>query len=102
LHQEEITSIFINETEAFLEGNLYYYDEYEKIRNKISVKSYYDDFGKIDFFVEATPEIKIGEQIFYTETITKSAQFSSEFQECYDFLNKVIAKNQKVLWEFSG
>lgn len=98
--KEKLYSIKIDEVESIIEGDLFYYENYEKVRNKIQLKSYLGDYGKIDFLIEVTPQIEINNQRFYTRSITKAQQFEGEFKKCYDFLDEAIKQNKKVLWEF--
>jgi len=99
LNEEEEISIIINGVKAFAECDIYYYDNYKSIRNKIHLRSYWEDTGKIDFYVSVEPEIIINKQKFYTKTISKAQQFEDEFEKIYDFLNEAIKLNKKVLWE---
>jgi hypothetical protein len=97
---DEIEYLMIEDMKAHIEGNLFYYENYHSLRDKILIKSYYDDFGKIDFYVEVKAEIQIDNKTYFTNTITKAAQFKDQFQLCYDFLDQAIKANKKVLWEF--
>jgi len=45
--KEEIGYVMIDNVKGHIEGDLYHYDDYERIRNKIHIKSYLEDFGKI-------------------------------------------------------
>jgi|GEM_PF-2762572 len=96
---DEVNRLIIDDVEAHVEGDLFYYEDYPKVRNKIHLKSYYDDFGKVNLYVDATPEVHIAGQKYYSKTITKAQQFAGEFKLCYDFLNQAIKQNKKVLWE---
>ncbi|WP_348737402.1 hypothetical protein [Tenacibaculum sp. 190524A02b] len=98
--KEELYSLNIDGVESIIEGDLFYYENYEKVRNKIQFKSYLEDYGKIDFLIEVTPQIEINNQRFYTRSITKAKLFEGEFKQCYDFLDEAIKQNKKVLWEF--
>lgn len=95
---EEI-NIVINGVKGFIEGDIYYYENYKNIRNKIHVRSYWEDTGIIDFYVSVEPEIIINEQKFYTKTISKAQQFEDEFNKIYTFIDEAIKLNKKVLWE---
>lgn len=97
---DEIEYLMIEDVKAHIEGNLFYYENYHSVRDKIHVKSYHDDFGKIDFYVEVKPEIKIDNKTYFTKTLTKAEQFKDEFKLCYYFLDQAIKANKKVLWEF--
>lgn len=108
----EIGEVVINNVNATIEGDLFNYIDfekittdnpfevdYEKIRNKIHIKSYLEDYGKVNFFVDVEPIIFIDEKKYFTKTISKAEQFKEEFQRCYDFLDKAIKLDKKVLWE---
>ncbi len=97
---DEIGIIEINQVKAHIEGDLYFYDNYANFRNKIHVKSYHENFGKVDFFVDVKPEIEITGKVYFTKSITKSEQFKDEFKKCYNFLDSAIKTGKKVLWEF--
>ncbi len=96
----EIGYTKINGIKAHLEGDLFYYENYEKVRNKINVKSYFKDYGKVDFFVEVKPEIEIAGKRYFTKSITKAEHFKDEFAACYSFLDLAIKAGKRVLWEF--
>ncbi len=107
----EIGYVSINNVEATIDGDLYCHIDfeniltdnpsgkvdYEEIRNKINIKSYGKDYGKVNFFVDVEPIIFIDGKRYFTKTISKAEQFREEFQRCYDFLDKVIELNKKVL-----
>lgn len=95
--KDEIYYVTIGNIEGAIEGDLFYYDDYDKVRNKIHVKSYLEDYGKIDFLVEVKPTIQINDISYYTKSISKAEQFEKEFKACYDFLDKAIKANKKVL-----
>ncbi|WP_435263425.1 hypothetical protein [Tenacibaculum sp. nBUS_03] len=97
---EEVGSILIDGIEGLIEGDLYHYDNYENVRNKIHIKSYNDDYGKIDFYLDIKPMIKFNDTKYFTKSITKAEQFKKEFEACFDFLDQAIKANKKVLWEF--
>lgn len=98
--KEETSFVTIDNVEAYIEGNLYYYDNYDSVRNKIHIKSYHDNYEKIDFYIDVKPEIKINNITYFTKSITKADQFESEFNACFNFLEQAIKTNKKVLWEF--
>jgi hypothetical protein len=98
--ENEVERITIDGIEALVEGDLFYDSDYANIRNKLQIKSYYDDFEKINLKLTVTPEIVINNKTYYTKSISKASHFKYEFKQCYDFLNQAIAQNIKVLWEF--
>jgi hypothetical protein len=98
--ENEVERITIDGIEALVEGDLFYDSDYANIRNKLQIKSYYDDFEKINLKLTVTPEIIIHNKTYYTQSISKASHFKYEFKQCYDFLNRAIAQNKKVLWEF--
>ena len=98
--KNEVNSIIINDVKTLIEGDLYFYDNYSEVRNKIHLKSYLDDYGKIDFFVDINPKILIDNKLYFTKTISKAEQFKEDFNRCYHFLDKAINNNQRILWEF--
>jgi hypothetical protein len=98
--ENEVEKITIDGIEALVEGDLFYDTDYANIRNKIQIKSYYDDFEKINLKVEVASKLTIDNRIFYAKSITKAAYFKSDFEQCYAFLNQAISLNKKVLWEF--
>ncbi|WP_338764565.1 hypothetical protein WAF17_22135 [Bernardetia sp. ABR2-2B] len=99
--------------EANIDGDLFHYIDfenivtdsplgkidYEEIRNKINIKTYGEDYGKVNFFIDIKPIIFIDGKKYFTKTISKAEQFREEFQRCYDFLNKAIELDKKILWE---
>lgn len=97
--RDEISYVNIDGIEAHLEGDLFYYDSYASFRNKIHVKSYLEDYGKVDFFVEVKPEIAIAGKRYFTKSITKAEEFKDEFNKCYDFLDSATKAGKRVLWE---
>lgn len=99
--QEEVYGVEIEGITAHVEGDLFFYEHYETaLRGNIWVKSYLEDYGKIDLKIPVAPEIQINQQTYYTKTITKAEQFAPEFQAFYDFLELAIAQHKKVLWEW--
>lgn len=99
--QEEVYAVEIEGIAAHVEGDLFYYENYEEeLRDKIWVKSYLEDYGTIDLKIPVAPSIQIHQQTYYTKTLTKAEQFAPEFQAFYAFLDKAIAQNKKVLWEW--
>lgn len=99
--QEEVYAVEIEGIRAHVEGDLFHYDNYEEeLRDKIWVKSYLEDYGKIDLKIPVAPSIQINHQTYYTKTLTKAEQFAPEFQAFYDFLDLAMAQNKKVLWEW--
>lgn len=98
--ENEILSIKINNIEASIEGDLYFEDNYDFFRKKIQIKSYSDDYGKIDLLLDATPIVEINNKNYIIKTISKAEQFKPEFQLCYKFLDEAISYQQKILWEF--
>lgn len=98
--ENEILSIKINDIEASIEGDLYFEDNCEFLRKKIQIKSYSDDYGKIDLLLDVTPIVEINNKNYIIKTISKAEQFKSEFQLCYKFLNEAISNQKKILWEF--
>lgn len=97
LHRS-ITSVMINGMEVVIDGDLSRFDN--SLRDKIHIKSYGDNHGKSDFYIIVTPEIILGEQIFYTQTVSKIEVYKEIFDDIYAFLDEVIALDKKVLWEF--
>lgn len=98
--KESVGTVMVNDVKAHIEGDLFYYDNYKEIRNKIHLKSYHEDFGKVDFFIDVAPKIEINQKTYFTKSITKAEQFAESFEDCYSFLEEVIKNNKKVLWEF--
>lgn len=98
--KNQVDYIMINGVKGNIEGNTYFYDNNVATRNKINIKSYNDDYGKIDFYVDVEPEIRINNKIYYTETITKAKEYEEAFKACYEFLDLAITNKKKVLWEF--
>ena len=98
--KEETGFIMIDNICAHIEGDLYHYDNYSKIRNKIHLKSYYEDFGKIDLFHDVNATIEIDHITYFTKSITKAEQFENQFENCYHFLELAIKKGKNVLWEY--
>lgn len=100
----ELTEIvgytLINGVKAFFEGDLFYYENYNLIRNKIHVRSYWEDTGKIDFYLDVKKAVTINGQTFFIHSTTKAEQFKSEFENIYTFLKEAIKQHKKVLWEF--
>ncbi len=99
--ENRVYSVLINEVKCDIEGDLFYYDDYHKVRTKIHLKSYNEDFGKIDFYIDIEPQIKIDGRVYFTKSITKAEQFHEQFQDCYDFLDAVIKSKKRVLWEYN-
>lgn len=97
--KNETEFITIDNISAHIEGDMFHSDNYENIRNKIRVSSYNEDVGKIDLWIDVTPEILINNETYYTKTITKAEQFEPDFRSCYHFLDVAINSNRKVLWE---
>ncbi|MES2380981.1 MAG: hypothetical protein V4538_08065 [Bacteroidota bacterium] len=98
--KDEIGYVQIEGIKAHLEGDLFFYDNYDNVKNKIHVKSYNEDYGKVDFFVEVKPEVEIANKRYFTKSITKAEEFKDEFKKCYDFLDSAIKAGKSVLWEF--
>ncbi|WP_375561454.1 hypothetical protein ACE193_02550 [Bernardetia sp. OM2101] len=109
----EVRYISINNIDATINGDLFHYIDfeniatdspsgevdYEEIRNKINIKTYGEDYGKVNFFVDVKPIIFINSKKYFTKTVSKAEQFREEFQRCYDFLDKAIELDKKILWE---
>jgi len=91
----EVGGIMVN-----VDGDLFYKENYAEIRNKILLKGYLEDYGKVHSFVEVKPEVEIEGTRYFTKTLTKAEQFKEEFEKCYTFLNEASKHNKKVLWEF--
>jgi len=98
--KKEVNQLEIGGINVNIEGDLFYLDNYKYLRNKIQLKSYLDDYGKIDDLIEVKPEIQINNKIYYTKTKTKAEQFENEFKKCFSFLDKAIKLKKKILWEF--
>lgn len=97
---DEVGYVEIDGIKTHLEGDLFHYANYADFRNKIHVKSYLEDYGKVDYLVEVNPEIEIAGNRYFTKSITKGEQFKEEFKKCYDFLDSAIKTGKRVLWEF--
>lgn len=99
--EEAILYLEIDGISCDVEGDLHYEEVYgPALRNKIQIKSYLEDYGKVDFYVQAAPTVMINQQTYFCVSSTKAEQFAPAFQRCYDFLDLAIAANKKVLWEF--
>lgn len=96
--ENELEVIVLDGIETHLGGDLYYYDDYNGVRNKIHARSY-DDNRTHDFMINVTPIVTIGDQEYWTKTVTKADQFKAEFEKCYHFLDLAIKENKMVLWE---
>jgi len=96
----EINHVMINDIESHVEGDIFFYDNYSELRNKIHIKSLHKDQGKVDIYIDIKPEIRIDSKVYFTKTITKGKQFEEQFNKCYNFLDIAIKNNKKVLWEF--
>ncbi len=96
----EVNVVVIDGVQSDIKGDLFFYDNYLDLRKKIHLKSYFDDHGAVDFFIDVKPKIKLDNKIYFTRTITKSAQFAEDFENCYQFLDQAIEKNKKILWEY--
>ena len=99
--ENKVYSLIIKEAKCEIEGDLFYEDDYDKVRMKIHLKSYNEDFAKVDFYIDVEPEIEINGKIYFTKSITKAEQFHEQFQDCYNFLEVAIKSKKRVLWEFS-
>jgi hypothetical protein len=97
---QELGTIEVNGIKAHIEGDLYWLDNYPSIKNKIRLKSYLEDFGKVDIYVDVYPEMEIEGKTLYSKTINKAEQFAKEFNRCYQFLDEAIGGGKKILWEF--
>lgn len=97
---EALYAIEVKGVSAHVEGDLFYYDNYSEIKNKIHLKSYGEDFGKVDFYIQANPIVVINDKTYYSKSITKAKQFEEEFEMCYNFLDLAIKSDKKILWEF--
>jgi len=98
--QQWVGIIMVDGARVLIEGDLFYEDNYEQIRNSLQVKSYWEDAGKVHFFVTAKPKIEIAGETYFVQTMTKAEQFREYFQRCYDFLDEAMAQGKQVLWEF--
>lgn len=98
--ENEISSIMIDGVKSELKGDLFFYDNYSDVRNKIHIKSNLNEYKKIDFHIDIKAKILLNNKTYYTRTITKAEQFTEDFNKCYHFLNEAIKNNKKVLWEF--
>lgn len=96
----EICSLVFNGVEASVHGDLFHYEKYNLLRNKFHLKSYLGDYGKVDEYIEVKPKLIIEGRKYFSKTITKAKQFEQDFNRCYNYLNKAIASNIKVIWEF--
>ena len=96
---DEVEYVEIDGIKGYVEGDIYYYKDYSAHRQQLHIRSYWEDSGKIDFYVYAQPEIVLDGQPYFVGTITKAEQFRPEFQVCYDFLQQAIRANKKVFWE---
>jgi len=97
---DEISTVMVKGVKSYIEGDLFYEKNYDRIRNKIQVKSYADDFGKVNFLIDVASKVIIDGIEYYTKSITKAQQFEGDFKLCYDFLDTAINQNKKVFWEF--
>lgn len=82
-----------------VEGDLWHEDNSIENRNKIRIKSYGEDYGKIDLLLPIAPKMKIGGTSYQVKSLSKAAQFEKDFSKCYTFLDEAIEKNKKILWE---
>lgn len=98
--KEEVYSVLINGLKVNLEGDLYYYDKYEEVRNKLHLRCYHDDYGKYDEYVEVKPQIEIDGKTYYTRTIGKEEQHEHRFTQIFTFLDKAIQQNKRILCEY--
>lgn len=97
--KDEMYSVIIDGVESHLKGDLFFYDNYSELRNKIHIEQYPDDSEKISFYIDVKTEIQINNTVYFTKSIPKSEQFEEEFKACYHFLDEVIKKDKRVLWE---
>ena len=92
-----ITSVRIDGIEIHIDGNL---GNKGGLQDKIQLKSFGNDYGKIDFYLTVEPEIILGGKRYYTTTLSKVEVFEEVFDDIFEFLDKVIELNINVLWEF--
>lgn len=98
-HDEEYY-ISVNEVKSAVEGDLYHEDNYEEKRNKIRIKSYDQDGGKVDFYLGIKPVLEIGGSSYFTKTISKAEQYREDFKRISTFLEQAVVNKEKVLWEY--
>lgn len=91
--------VMINGAKGIIEGDLFWEKNYSELKDKIRIKSYLEDYGKLDFYLQVRPIMFIGNKKYYAKTTTKAEQFRSDFERCYNFLEEAIRQNRKVLWE---
>ncbi|MDO1451859.1 hypothetical protein Q0590_36660 [Rhodocytophaga aerolata] len=100
LLDDDVLYLLIDGIQCNVEGDLYYEDDYLKLRNKIRIKSYGEHGGKFNFYVEVNPIVRIGGTDYLTKTISKAEEFAEEFNRITTFLEQAIVSNRKVLWEY--
>jgi len=99
--RKELEHVRIKGKNGYIDGDLSLYDNYETLRNKISISIYHDEFSDEaeELLIEVAPKITIGNKVYYTTTITKYKQHKADFERCYQFLQIAINRNKRVLWE---
>jgi hypothetical protein len=100
LSEDDAGYIPVEGVQCAVEGDLYHEDNYVDRRNKIKIKSYGEEGGKVDFYVEVKPIVAIGGIHYLTKTITKTQQYREDFKRIITFLEQAVAKREKVLWEY--
>lgn len=98
--KEEAYFIKVNGVSCVVEGNLWLEKEYSKKREYIRIKSYNEDYGKVDWLLSIAEEMSIGGVVYTSKSITKAQQFEEDFKKCYDFLDRAIEANKGILWEY--
>lgn len=97
---KSISSIEVGGIKACVEGDLYFEDDYASIRKKIRLKSYSEDFGKVNLYVDVKPEIEIEGKVYFCHTRSVYQLFEQEFTQIYTILEQAIEEGKKVLWEY--
>lgn len=97
--EKSIGSVIINDIPVSIHGDLYYYDNYEKVREKIHLKSWNEYLGQVDYFLEVKPEIVIDGKIYFVKSITKAEYYEYAFEDCFNFLDIAVKMNKNILFE---
>ncbi len=98
--KEEAYFINVNGVRCVVEGDLWLEKEYSNKREYIRIKSYNEGYGKVDWLLPIAEEMRIGEGVYTSKSITKAQQFEEDFKKCYDFLDRAIEVNKGILWEY--
>ena len=77
-----IEEVVVDGIKAYVYGDLSGYYNYEEVKKHFHIQSWYGDYGKVDFYVKADPQIVVGNKVFYTNSITISGRNSIRSSGC--------------------